>query len=115
MPSTLLPGLASAQAITEVAGKRKHGKTTKGNPSLHAVLAEILWAISPTKDNSLSAKSHRLARRLGTTKAIVAVSHTVVVNFYQMITKRLPYYQELGASSFDTVDRERLTKHTVKR
>ena len=93
----------SVQVITEVAGKRKHGKTTKGNPSLRALLAEIVWAISHTKDNSLSAKSHRLARRLGKTKAIVAVSHTVAVNFSHMITKRIPY-QELGANYFDTED-----------
>jgi transposase len=99
----LPPGLASVQAITEVAGKRKHGKTTKGNAYLRALLAEIVWGISHTKDNYLSAKSHRLARRIGKTKAIVAVSHTVAVNFYHMITKRLPY-QELGANYFDTKD-----------
>ena len=48
------------------------------------------------------------------TKAIVAVSHTMAVNFYHMISKRIPY-RELGANYFDTLDRERLTKHTVKR
>jgi transposase len=96
-------GLLSVQAITEVAGKRKHGKTTKGHAYLRALLAEIVWGISHTKDNYLSAKSHRLARRIGKTKAIVAVSHTVAVNFYHMITKRLPY-RELGANYFDTKD-----------
>jgi len=95
--------LASVQAITKVAGKRKYGKTTKGNPYLRALLAEIVWAISHTKDNYFSAKSHRLARRIGKTKAIVAVTHTVAVNFYHMITKRIPY-QELGANYFDTED-----------
>jgi transposase len=85
------------------AGKRKHGKTTKGNAYLRALLAEIVWGISHTKDNYLSAQYHRLARRIGKTKAIVAVSHTVAVNFYHMITKRLPY-QELGANYFDTKD-----------
>jgi transposase len=78
------------------------------------LLAEIVWARSHPKDNSFSAKSHRLANRIGQTKAIVAVSHTVAVNFSQMITKRVAY-QELGANSFDPLDRERLTKHTVKR
>ena len=85
------------------ASKRKHGKTTKGNPYLRALLAEIVWGISHTKDTYLSAKSHRLARRIGKPKAIVAVSHTAAVNFYHMITKRLPY-QELGANYFDTRD-----------
>jgi len=96
------------------ADKRKHGTTTKGNVYLRALLAEIVWGISHTRDNYLAAKSHRLARRIGKTKAIVAVSHTVAVNFYHMITKRMPY-QELGANYFDTLDRERLTRHTVKR
>jgi transposase len=96
------------------AGKHKHGKTTKGNVYLRALLAQIVWGISHTKDNYLSAQYHRLARRIGKTKAIVAVSHTVAVNFYHMITKQVPY-QELGANYFDTLDRERLTKHTVKR
>ena len=45
---------------------------------------------------------------------MVAVSHTVAVNFYHMITKKQPY-RELGADYFDRVDRDRLTKQTVKR
>lgn len=84
-------------------GKRKHGKTTTGNAYLRALLAEIVWGISHTKDNYLSAQYHPLARRIGKTKAIVAVSHTVAVKFYHMITKRIPY-QELGANYFDTED-----------
>jgi transposase len=101
-------------AITEVAGKRKHGQTTKGNAYLRALLAGIVWGISHTKDTYVSAQYHRLARRIGKAKAIVAVSHTVAVNFSHMIIKRIPY-QELGANYFDTFERERLRKHTVKR
>jgi len=82
---------------------RQHGKTTKGNPYLRALLAEIVWGISHPKDHYLSAQYHRLARRIGKPKASVAVSHTVAVNFYHMITKRLPY-RELGAPYFDTED-----------
>jgi hypothetical protein len=46
-------------------------------PLSKGVVAEVVWAISPTKDNSLSAQYHRLARRRGKQKAIVAVSHSV--------------------------------------
>ncbi len=93
------------------AGKRKHGHTTGGNVYLRALLAEIVWCISHTKDNYLSAQYHRLARRIGKAKAVVAVSHTVAVNFYHMITKKQPY-RELGADYFDRVDRDRLTTLT---
>lgn len=96
------------------AGKRKHGHTTGGNVYLRALLAEIVWCISHTKDNYLSAQYHRLARRIGKAKAVVAVSHTVAVNFYHMITKKEPY-RELGADYFERVDRDRLTTQTVKR
>ena len=47
------------------AGKRKHGQTTRGHASLRALLAESVWGISHSKDNSFSAKAHRLARRIG--------------------------------------------------
>src|SRR5262249_49278475 len=48
---------------------RQHGKTTKGNPYLRALLAEIVWGISHPKDHYLSAQYHRLARRIGKPKA----------------------------------------------
>src|SRR6266446_1839327 len=73
-------------------GKRKHGKTTRGNPYLRALLAEIVWAISHTKDNYLSAQYHRLARRLGKTKAIVAVSHTLLIIIYHMLRDQTDYH-----------------------
>jgi hypothetical protein len=38
---------------------------------LRAILAEVVWAISHTKNNYLSAQYHRLARRLGKKKAVV--------------------------------------------
>jgi hypothetical protein len=38
-----------------------------------------VWAISHTSGNYLSAQYHRLARRLGKKKAVVAVSHSILV------------------------------------
>jgi len=63
--SHLASWAGSAQAINPRGGKRMSGKTTKGNPHLRAVLAEIVWVIAHMKDNYLSAQYHRLARRLG--------------------------------------------------
>jgi transposase len=61
------------------AGKSLSGATRSGNPYLKGVLAEVVWAISHTKDNDLSAPYHRLARRRGKQQAIVAVSHCLLV------------------------------------
>jgi transposase len=63
----------------ESAGKRKSGKTTKGNRWLRRSLGEAAWAASHTKDTYLSAFYRRLARRRGKKRAIVALSHTLLV------------------------------------
>ena len=76
-------------------GKRLSGKTTSGNPYLRAVLAEVVWAIAHTKNNYLSAQFHRLARRLGKKKAVVAVSHSVLVILYHVLRTKTPY-SDLG-------------------
>src|SRR5437764_14423015 len=81
-------------------GKRLKAPTTKGNARLRAALAEVVWAISHTSDNYLSAQYHRLARRIGQAKAIVAVSHTLLVIIYHVLRDKKPYH-ELGANYFE--------------
>ncbi len=95
-------------------GKRLHAPTTKGNTRLRAALAEAVWAISHTKDNYLSAQYHRLARRLGKKKAIVAVSHTVLIIIYHMLREQTDY-RDLGATYFETRDKEHLRSSAVRR
>jgi transposase len=95
-------------------GKRLSGKPTKGNPYLRAILAEVVWAISHTKENYLSAQYHRLARRLGKKKAIVAVSHSVLIIIYHVLQKKKPY-ADLGADYFDTLDTARIERHHIHR
>jgi transposase len=55
------------------AGKRYSGRTTKGSPWLRAVLVQAAWSASPTKKTRLSATYHKLARRIGKKRAVVAV------------------------------------------
>ncbi|HEU5377200.1 MAG TPA: IS110 family transposase [Ktedonobacteraceae bacterium] len=95
-------------------GKRLSSKITKGNPYLRAVLAEVVWAIAHTKDNYLSAHYHRLARRLGKQKAVVAVSHSVLVIIYRILYTMKPY-NDLGADYFDRLDADRVERHHVRR
>ena len=95
-------------------GKRLSGKPTKGNPYLRAILAEVVWAISHTKDTYLSAQYHRLARRLGKKKAVVAVSHSVLVLIYHLVQEKRPY-MDLGADYFDKLDTARIERHHIHR
>jgi transposase len=95
-------------------GKRLSGAITGGNPYLRAILAQVAWAISHTKDNYLSAQYHRLARRLGRKKAIVALAHSVLVIIYHVLRTKQPY-TELGADYFDQLNTERLQQHHIRR
>src|SRR6266566_1113154 len=95
-------------------GKRLRAATTKGNTHLRAVLAEVVWVISHTKDNYLSAQYHRLARRIGETRAIVAVSHSVLVIIYHMLRANQDYH-DLGPHFFQTLDTTRQRDSAVRR
>lgn len=78
------------------AGKRLSGKTTQGNLYLRHVLCEVAWAVAHTKDNYLAAQYHRLARRRGKQKAILAVAHSLLVIIYHILQTKQPY-RDLGA------------------
>jgi transposase len=95
-------------------GKRLSGKTTKGNSYLQAILCEVAWAMSHTKDNDFSAFYHRIARRHGKQKAIMALAHKVLVIIYHILPTKKPS-SDLGADYFDHQDRGRIERHHIHR
>jgi transposase len=95
-------------------GKRLKAPTNKGNAHLRAVLAECVWVISHTTDNSLSAQYHRLARRLGKKRAIVAVSHTLLIIISHMLRDNEEYH-DLGPHYFETLDTTRQRDSALRR
>jgi transposase len=95
-------------------GKRLSGKTTKGNPYLRAILFEVAWAIAHTKDKYLSAFYHRMARRRGKNKAILALAQKVLVIMYHILHTKKPY-ADLGAEYCDQRDRGRIERHHIHR
>ena len=93
------------------AGKRRSGRTTKGNRWLRQALVQAAWAASHTKGTYLSAQYHRLAARRGKKRAMVAVGHTLLVIVYHVL-KRQTTYVELGADFLDRLDPDRLDSST---
>jgi transposase len=77
-------------------------------------LCEVAWAIAHTKGNYLSAFYHRLARRHGKQKAILALAHKVLVILYHILRTKHPF-TDLGADYFDRQDRVRIERHHVQR
>ena len=98
----------------ESAGKRRSGRTTKGDRWLRQALVQAAWAASHTKETYLSAQYHRLAARRGKKRAVVALGHTLLVIVYQVL-KDQTTYQELGADYLDRLEPERLTRQLVRR
>ena len=95
-------------------GRRLSGKTTPGNRWVRAVLGEVAGSIARSPGTYLHAQYHRLARRRGKNRALVAVAHSVLVIAYHILTDKRPY-SDLGADYFDTLDTARIQRHHVQR
>ena len=97
----------------ESAGKRRSGRTRKGNGWLRAQLCEAAHAVGRTKGTYLSAQYHRLVTRRGKTKATIAVAHSILVRAYCLLRDGTTY-DEPGGNWFDERDepagRRRLTR-----
>jgi transposase len=98
----------------ESAGKRRSGRTRKGNQWLRSALIQMAWGASRTKNTYLSAHFQRLSVRRGAKRAAVAVSHSLLVIVYHVLTRRTPY-QDLGADYLDRRNEERLTRRLIAR
>jgi len=98
----------------ESGGKRKSGKTGKGNVWLRRALIEAAHGAARTKKSYFSALYHRLAGRRGKKRALVAVGHSLLVTGYYMITRQVDY-QDLGNNYFDERNKESVKRRMVKR
>lgn len=98
----------------ESAGKRRSGKTRKGNAYLRTALVQAAWAASHTKNTYLSAQYHRLVKRLGKKKALIAVAHSMLVIIYHILSRK-EHFHELGGDYFDHQNEQRLRHHLIRR
>ncbi len=85
---------------SESAGKRKSGKTRKGNSFLKGALTEAAWAASRTKGSAYYTFYNNLAKRIGKKKALVAVAHRMLIDIYHVLKTGEPY-QDVGAKVAD--------------
>jgi hypothetical protein len=108
-------GQAPRRSDWQHAGKRRSGKTRKGDRWLRTALIEAAQsAAGRTKDTYLRAQYLRIKRRRGHSKAIVAVAHSILVAAYYIL-KDEKAYDELGGDYFiRREDQERLTRRLVR-
>ena len=98
----------------ESAGKRKSGKTRKGDAWLRAALIEAAHASSRARNSYLAAQYHRLITRRGKKKAVVAVGHTILTIAYHLLRDGAEY-ADLGPHHFDERDEQHVTRRLVSR
>lgn len=103
-----------APGNNESAGRRRSGKTRKGDRPLGVALNQAAHGAAHTKNTYLAAQYRRLAKRRGKKKAIMAVAHSILVIAYHLIQRKEPY-RELGGDYFDKRRPEVVAKQFVKR
>jgi transposase len=98
----------------ESAGKRKSGKTRKGDTWLRSALIEAAHASSRARNTYLGAQYHRLITRRGKKKAVVVVGHTILTIAYHVLSDAVEY-ADLGPHYFDERDEQHVTSRLVHR
>lgn len=97
----------------ESGGRRKSGKTTKGNRWLRDALGTAAMAAARSKNTYLGAQYARFVRRLGSKpKALVALEHSILTSVWHMLTNNTVYH-DLGADHFLRRDPERERRRAI--
>jgi transposase len=97
----------------ESAGKRRSGKTRKGNRWLRGALVEAAHSSTRTK-TYLAAQFRRLATRHGPKKAMVAVAHSILRIVYHLLLDEHPF-EDLGEAYFDQRQRQQVSRRLKQR
>lgn len=97
----------------ESAGKRRSGKTRKGNRWLRGALVEAAHSSTRTK-TYLAAQFRRLATRHGPKKAMVAVAHSILRIVFHLLIDEHPY-EDMGEAYFDQRQRLHVTRRLKQR
>jgi transposase len=98
----------------ESAGKRKTGRTRKGNVWLRAALIESAHSLDRGRGTYLAAQYRRLTARRGKKKAAVALGHSILIIVYHLLSRR-EVYHDPGVQYFDDGRRERLERGLIHR
>jgi transposase len=97
------------------AGKRRSGKTRKGQPWLRAALVEAAWAASHSLDTYRAAQFQRRRARRGHKRAAVAVAHSILTIVWHLLANPEAVFTELGGDYFLKKNPEREQRRAVRK
>lgn len=98
----------------ESAGKRRSGKTRKGNKILKSALVECAQSAVQHKTSFFYAQYQRISMRRGKKRALLAVAHTMLIAIYYMI-KEDKEYIDLGADFYNKFNKEKKANAYMKK
>lgn len=97
-------------------GRRRSGRTTKGNQALRTALVQAAWVAVRKKESYFGVLYQRWKGRLGNKRAIIAVAHRMLDIIYHMLSRREGYHEvdlkAIGARSVE-YERERLVRKLI--
>ena len=98
----------------ESAGKRKSGKTTKGNKYLKSTLIQCAQAAIKNKESFFHAQYQRLVVRRGANRATVAVAHSMLIAIYHMLKNNVPF-KDLGSDYYTKFNTEAKVRYYMRK
>ena len=98
----------------ESAGKRKSGKTTKGNKYLKSTLIQCAKSAHKDKESFFYAQYQRLVVRRGANRATVAVAHSMLIAIYHMLKDKVPF-KDLGSDYYTKFNTDSKARYYLKK
>lgn len=98
----------------ESAGKRRSGKSHRGNRWIKGVMTEIAWATTRTKNTYSQTQYRKLAGHRGKKRALVAVANSLLQAAWYMLSHRQAY-KDLGAEYLQRLNQRHLERSLVRR
>lgn len=101
-PGHLVSWARFAPRARQSAGRDKPGTTGKGNPWLAGALGEAAMGAARTK-TFLGSRYHRLARRRGKQRALVAVGNSILTIAWHLLSDPSAQFTDLGPDWHDRI------------
>jgi transposase len=98
----------------ESAGKRRSGKSHRGNRWIKGIMTEIGWAATRKKNSYSAAQYRKLAGHRGKKRALVAVANSLLQVAWHMLTHRQSY-RDLGPDYYERLNRKDLERSLIRK
>lgn len=98
----------------ESAGKRKSGKTRKGNALLRSTLIVCAHSAIKSRNSYFYAQFQRISAHRGKKRAYVAIAHSMLIAIYHILKDGTPF-QDLGADYYNQFNQERKINAYLKK